>query len=262
MLTFIFGVLPYLVLAAFVWGWWQKSAGYLRTPVPYKIYLSPAPPGRAAAAVRPLLDLLAFRHLTWADKLARIPSLAFHVCLALVLLRHLRYFLYPTPDWVMAFNWPGVAAGYLLPVLLLWLLLRRLCITSLISFSAPADFFILALLLALSLSGLALRLFFRVDLIEIKTATLGLIRFSPYIPQNPGFFIVHFLLTLVFLAYYPFSKLIHFPALLFSSARNQADDLARKRHINPWDGPEIMDTGPSPGAKPGPQKYESGRSDA
>ena len=33
---------------------------------------------------------------------------------------------------------------------------------------------------------------------------------------------------------FPFSKLLHAPAVFFSPTRNQADDARERRHLAPW----------------------------
>ena len=155
-----------------------------------------------------------------------LTAVIFHLCLLLVFVRHLRYFLWPVPAWITALQYPGIIAGHLLPLLLLLLIFRRIAVRSLFLISSIGDFILLFFMLTLSLSGLALRHFFRVDLVEIKTLGLGLLKLAPRMPEEPGLFLFHFLLALVFFSVFPFTKLIHGPGLFFTPTRAQADDLA------------------------------------
>jgi hypothetical protein len=44
------------------------------------------------------------------------------------------------------------------------------------------------------------------------------------------------------LAYFPFSKLMHAPGVLFSPTRNQVNDPRTRRHVNPWNYPVIPES--------------------
>ena len=67
----------------------------------------------------------------------------------LVALRHLRYFLDPVPAWVWGLQLPGLIAGYVLPVSLVYILAVRI-FSEREKYSSPANVLLLALLLAIS----------------------------------------------------------------------------------------------------------------
>ncbi|MEW5722042.1 MAG: respiratory nitrate reductase subunit gamma [Thermodesulfobacteriota bacterium] len=234
----VFLILPHLAAAGLVVGLAYRIRVWLRTPVPLKIPLTPTPETRLGAARRLARQALGLPNLRRRSPLLWLATMSFHLALLLVLLRHLRYFLDPVPEWVLFLQKPGVAAGYVLPAALLLLLSRRLVSRPLLHVSRPADYFILALLLGVSLSGLALRLLFRTDLLEVKAWSLGLVSFSPFLPGEPGLFTLHLSVVLVLAAYFPFSKLTHGLGLFFSPALSQPDDALWTRHVNPWDGEE------------------------
>ena len=220
MANFIFTVLPYLTLAVFLLGSALKVTAWWQTPVPLKIALPSAAGSVWDARLSLVVDALTFRPLWRQSKAYWLVNLVFHGSLLLVLLRHLRYFLDPVPGWLAALQMPGVAAGYLLPAALLCLIFRRLYVPVVIYVSTFADFFALLLLLSISLSGLATRLLFRVDVTAVKDLGLGLLRLHPEPLSAPGLFLYHFVLFLVLLLYFPFSKLTHGLSQWFSPTRN------------------------------------------
>jgi nitrate reductase gamma subunit len=77
-----------------------------------------------------------------------------------------------------------------------------------------------------------------VDIMRIKTLTMGLVTLHPVVPAGiePGFFIHIFLVSMLFM-YFPFSKLMHMGGVWLSPTRNMANNSRAVRHINPWDYP-------------------------
>src|SRR5512143_4011249 len=70
-----------------------------------------APP-RCAAWPLYLRDVILFWRLLKANPRLWLGEWVFHVSLLLVLLRYLRYFLDPVPQWVWDLQLPGLLAGY------------------------------------------------------------------------------------------------------------------------------------------------------
>jgi len=233
---FLFGVLPYIVVGLFAFGllfrWWV----WIRTPVPLRIVVTPGPRTWTGVAWRLIGDVLWFPNLFRADKLLWAGGWGFHVLLGLVLLRHLRYFLYPVPGWVAGIQTPGLYAGYLLPIPIIFLLIRRLLHERTLYLSILGDYFALFLLLSISLSGILLHLFFRTYLIDVKALINGLLHLEYRAPEADWLFAFHFTLVMTLLVYFPFSKLVHGGGLLLSPTRNQKADFER-RFMNPWDVP-------------------------
>jgi nitrate reductase gamma subunit len=181
-------------------------------------------------------DGILFPNLFRGDTLLWAGGFLFHVFLWLVILRHLRYFLYPVPGWVAAIQTLGLYAGYLLPLPLAFLLARRLVIDRVLYISNLGDYFALVLLLAIAVSGIMQKVFFRTYIVDVKALVLGLIHFQPLITDAHWLFSLHFLLVMALLIYFPFSKLLHSGGFILSPTRNQRANFAQ-RFVNPWDFP-------------------------
>jgi len=231
---FLFGILPYLTVGVFTLGILFRFWVWVRTPVPLRIVTTPGPKTRAGVEWRLIGDLLWFPGLFRADKLLWAAGWCFHILLWLVLLRHLRYFLYPVPEWVAAIQTAGLYAGYFIPIPLLFLLARRLLFERPLYLSILGDYFALFLLLSIAFSGTLLHLFFRTYLIDVKALVIGLIHFKYLPPDAHWLFVLHFILVMSLLAYFPFSKLVHGGGLLLSPTRNQRTNF-EERFVNPWD---------------------------
>jgi len=246
----IFLILPYISFTIFILGVFYRIWVWVKTPVPLRIVTTPAPQTRKGVAWRLAGDALWFPNLFQADRLLWAAGWLFHLALWLVLLRHLRYFLYPVPGWVAGIQTPGLYAGYFIPFPLALLLARRLLIDRTLYISILGDFFALILLLAITVSGVLLQVFSRTYLIDVKALILGLLHFQPFIPQAHWVFYLHFLLVMVLLIYFPFSKLMHAGGLFLSPSRNQRANF-EERFVNPWDFP----VGYNPQNLSPPEKY-------
>ncbi len=230
----LFGIVPYITAAIFVWGVLFRLWTWLRTPVPLRIVTTPGPKTWGGVAWRLIGDVLWFPNLFKADKLLWAGGMCFHILLWLVLLRHLRYFLFPLPGWVAEIQTAGLYAGYFVPIPILFLLSRRLLMERPLYLSILGDYFTLFLLLAVTLSGILLHLFFRTYLIDVKALVNGLIHFRYMASEAHWLFGVHLILVMTLLVYFPFSKLVHGGGLLLSPTRNQRADFER-RFVNAWD---------------------------
>jgi hypothetical protein len=66
------------------------------------------------------------------------------------------------------------------------------------------------------------------------------VTFAPVIGVKIGtIFYIHLFLVSALLAYFPYSKLMHMGGVFMSPTRNMANNSRAKRHINPWNDPEI-----------------------
>jgi nitrate reductase gamma subunit len=109
--------------------------------------------------------------------------------------------------------------------------------------SLSSDYFPLFLILAVVLSGLLMRHFYKVDLLKVKELAMGWVSFSPVVPEGIGpLFYLHLFLVSVLLAYFPMSKLMHMGGIFLSPTRNLANNNRMKRHINPWNYPVKVHT--------------------
>jgi len=232
----LFIVLPYLSAGIFVLGGLYRFYVWGRTPVPLRIVTTPAPQTRVGVLWRLIGDALWFPNIFKGDKILWAAGFSFHILLWLLLLRHLRYFLYPIPGWVEDIQAMGLYAGYFIPVPLTILFARRLVSERVLYVSILGDFFSLFLLLAITISGVLLGVFFRTYLIDVKAMIQGLVHFRPQVPGVHWLFGLHFSLVMILLIYFPFSKLMHSGGLFLSPTRNQRANF-QQPFVNPWDFP-------------------------
>ena len=97
MATVVYAALFYLATVAFVGGLAVRIWQFARTPTPLRIPTTPAPTTRTGAGLRVAREVVLFQSLFKSNKWIWLFGWVFHVTLALVLLRHLRYFLQPVP---------------------------------------------------------------------------------------------------------------------------------------------------------------------
>ncbi len=127
----------------------------------------------------------------------------------------------------------GILAGFAMVAGLSALLARRLLVERIRYISGPSDYLMLALFLAIGLSGLGMKYLARTDIVSVKQFFLGLIYFDwRPLPADPAL-LVHLTLVLTLMVVFPFSKLLHAPGVFFSPSRNQADDSRERRHVPP-----------------------------
>lgn len=229
-------LLAYMVLFIFVIGFAWRIWVYNKTPAPLKIPTTPAPIHTAGVVWRLFTEVVFFNSLFKGNKWTWLGGIAFHGALALVLIRHLRYFVNPLPDIFASLQIFGILAGLVMVGALGFLLVRRWWVARTRYISSFADYAVVLLLLAIGISGLLMKFVVRPDIVSIKEAMIGWVTFSGF--QTPGdtLFAVHFVLVLVLMAIFPFSKLMHLGGIFFSPTRNQADNPREVRHINPWAG--------------------------
>ncbi len=226
-----------------------------------------APHTTAEVVARMFLEIVTFRslfrntkseihdgpHLTYeSSKWLWMFALIFHYSFLVVIIRHMRLFLDPVPffvDWlefidgifqVGAPNWYITDVGLLLGCVLLFS--RRLITRHVRFISLVNDYFPLVLIFAIALTGVLMRYFLRtdIDIVNIKQLLVGLVTFSPTIGAEIGaIFYIHLFLVCVLLAYFPFSKLVHFAGVFLSPTRNMKNNSRAVRHINPWN-PRIL----------------------
>jgi nitrate reductase gamma subunit len=228
-----------------------------------------SPSGTAGVSLRMALEVLFFRSLFRNDrvevkgekqklvygskKFLWLGGLAFHWSLFIILFRHLRFFTEPVPsvvlfvhkiDGVFQIALPTVfVTDIIILAALTYLVLRRLASPQLRYLSLPADYFALFLIGSIAISGILMRLFFRVDVEAVKELAMGLISLHPTVPSGLGLiFYIHLFLVSALLAYFPFSKLMHGPGVLLSPTRNLANNSRARRHVNPWSHPVRVHT--------------------
>jgi [DsrC]-trisulfide reductase subunit M len=227
--------LAYIVGLVFIVGIVYRIYLYLSTPAPLPIATTPAPTTVPGATARVAGDVFLFQNLLKYDKPLWVGAWAFHVTLFIVLACHLRYFFYPVPGVIVSLQDIGVYAGFLLPLPLLYLLWRRLALKRTLYVSGIPDFGALILLAAIAGSGILMKFAAHVYLVDVKAFVVGLLTFQPVAPPAQPVFIVHFLLVLALMLYFPFSKLMHAGGIFFSPTRYQPYKTLERRYVNPWD---------------------------
>ena len=278
----LFGiVVPYIAIAVFLIGLVYRILLWAGAPVPYRIPTTCGqqktlpwlkqnrldnPSSLPGVLGRMALEVLLFRSLFrntrveltplkrlvyQSDKLLWAAALAFHWSFLIVFLRHLRFFLEPTPALIgFLETWDGffqltvptfLLTDALITVGLLFLLARRLYDRQVRYISLPADYFALFLLLGVAISGIFMRYVTKVDLAAVKELCVGLVTLSPVLPTDRivGLpFYIHLFLVCVLFAYFPISKLMHMGGVFLSPTRNLANNNRMRRHVNA-DNPEV-----------------------
>ncbi|MDP8206446.1 MAG: sulfate reduction electron transfer complex DsrMKJOP subunit DsrM [Candidatus Electryonea clarkiae] len=279
-LNFVFGVIiPYAAIAIFLIGVVYRVLKWAKAPVPFRIPTTSgqqksldwikndnleSPHNTLGVIGRMLLEVLFFRSLFrntktelkdnsklvyGSSKWLWAGGMAFHWSFLIIFLRHFKYFVQPTPKWVMllqdvdSFFQIGLPIVYITDFLILaaltFLFLRRVMDSRLRYMSLLNDYFPLLLIIGIATTGVLMRYFIKVDIISIKELGTGLLSFHPILPEgvNPLFYL-HFFYVCTLIAYFPFSKLMHMGGVFLSPTRNLANNNRAKRHINPWN-PEV-----------------------
>jgi nitrate reductase gamma subunit len=281
--SLLFGVLlPYVAAALFLGGFTYRVVRWAQSPVPFHIpsvsgqqrslpWIKADPlesPHNTWGVVgRLALEVLLFRSLFrnstaevrdrrvifWGEQLLWLGALAFHWSLLAIVVRHGRFFTEPVPSPIAAllaldgFFQVSVPTLYISTGVVLmagaYLFWRRVGMPRVRYLSLPSDYFALALILGIALTGTLLRHFYRVDVVAVKELAMGLATFRPTLPEGVGpLFYSHLFLVTVLMAYFPFSKLMHLGGILLSPTRNLANNSRARRHTNPWDHPVAVHT--------------------
>ncbi len=266
---------PYLAIVVFLGGFVYKIVDWARSPVPFRIPTTCGqekshpwiksnyfdnPHDTLGVIGRMLMEVLFFRSLFRNTKVDVIDGpkvvygsskylwaagLAFHWSFLVIFLRHFRFFTEPVPAFVHAMQWAdgfmqvGVPVVYMTDLFIVaaltYLFARRVVVPQLRYISLVADYFPLFLIGGIALSGILMRYFTKVNIAGVKELTMGLVTFSPTIPEGIGsIFWIHLLLVCALFIYFPFSKLMHLGGVFLSPTRNLANNNRVKRHINPW----------------------------
>ena len=275
--------IPYVAWLTFFTGFIYRIAKWARSPVPFHIPTvcgqqrslqwiktsnCESPHSYWGVFLRMALEVLFFRSLLRNDRTELkerqklvyssnrflwAGGLLFHWSLVIILFRHLRFFTeppFPGISFVQnldALFHVGLPALYItdsvIIVALMYLFLRRVVYPQMRLISLPSDYFVLFLIIAVVLSGLLMRHFFKIDAEKAKELALGIVSFRPAIPAAIGLpFYIHLFLVSILAAYLPFSKLMHAPGVFFSPTRNLKNDSRARRHINPWSYPVKVHT--------------------
>ena len=217
-----------------VTGLAYKIRQFWTTPAPLKIPVMPAPLTRKGVVFRMAREVIYFESLFKSNKWIWIFAVLFHAGLLLVVLRHQRYYTEPVWFWVVLVQPFGIYAAFAMLAGLLGLWARRFLVARVRYISSPSDHLMLALLVMICISGLAMNYVARTDIIAVKAFFLGLLRFDLQpLPTDPSL-LLHLGLVASLMIIFPFSKLLHAPGVFFSPSLNQVDNAREKRHLAPW----------------------------
>jgi nitrate reductase gamma subunit len=233
-LSLLYAVLLYLACAVLVVGLVRKLRQYAKTPAPLKIALTPAPTTAGGVGWRLTREVVFFESLFRSSKWTWVFGWTFHFALLLVLLRHARYFQQPVWGLIALLQPLGTYAGFAMVAALAGLWARRWLVDRVRYISTPSDHLMLALLLAIGLSGLVMRFVAHTDIMAVKNFTLGLLSLQVQPLPLDGPLLMHLALVAVLLFIFPISKLLHAPGLFFSPTRNMVDNPREARHASTW----------------------------
>ena len=234
MLSIAYAALFYGATAILVVGVVLKIRSYLATPAPLKIPTTPAPTTAGGVALRMAREVVFFESLFKSSKWTWAFGWMFHAALLLVLLRHVRYFQQPVWEPIVFVQFFGTYAGFAMVAGLAGLWARRFLVDRVRYISTPSDHLMLALLIAIGLTGMAMRFVAHTDIVAVKVFVLGLMRFDwQPVPADPVL-LIHLALVAGLMIVFPISKLLHAPGLFFSPTRNQADNAREVRHVSAW----------------------------
>ncbi len=242
-LTVFYIGLFYLAAIVLVGGLAYRIVEYGRTPAPLNIPTTPAPTTGTGVAMRMAREVVLFESLFKSDKWIWLFGWLFHVGLALVLMRHMRYFQEPVWFWVGFIQPFGKYASFMMVAGLAGLWARRFLVDRVRYISTPSDHLMLALLIAIGLSGMAMTFVKHTDIVELKAFMLGLMTFDWQPLPSDGILLVHLFLVASLMIIFPVSKLLHAPGIFFSPTRNQVDNPRVTRHIAPWAAAAERDNG-------------------
>jgi len=187
----------------------------------------------AAARSRPRELLLAaadiglFARLFMVNPALWFAEWAFHACLLLSGIRHLRYVFNPVPAWIAELQTPGRIAGYLLPLAAAHILFVRL-FTRQEKYASAANLRLLGLVFAASATGVAMDAGHLAELVGVKEFAMGIVTFAPAAVPASTVFLLHLGLALIVVLLLP-THVIAAPLVLIE-ARRRDEALHRILH--------------------------------
>ena len=199
-------------------------------------------------------DMVAGQRLVYGgSRWLWLGGLAFHWSLLIIIFRHLRFFTEPvflpvtwltSLDSLFQFSLSTLfLTDFIILAALTYLFLRRVVSPQIKYISLASDYLALLLIMGVAISGILMRWIFKVDVDAVKRLAISMVTFRPAVGTDIGLaFYIHLMLVCTLLAYFPFSKMMHAPGILFSPTRNMKNDSRAIRHINPWDHPVRVHT--------------------
>ena len=193
---------------------WWRAAHRVEAPV------SPPSRSRMTVCVLTATDVVLLGRVLNVNPALWLGEWTFHASFLLVLLRHLRFFLDPVPEWVWCAQTPGLVAGYVLPLSLAYILVIRV-LTKHEKYAAPTNVFLLGLVFVIGSIGVIMHAVFKPDLVGVKLFILGILRFSPAAAPDSVLFLLHFVLMLVLVPFLP-THLLTAPLVMLEARKREA----------------------------------------
>ncbi len=243
----LIAVLLVLATLFMLGGLARKARQYRATPAPLKIPVTPAPKSTGGVVLRLAKEVVLFASLFRSSKWTWVFGWLFHVSLLLAFVRHLRYII--DPDGIFGFMMPvlglwvvqtaGQYAAFGMLIGLGGLLARRFLVARVRYISAPSDYLMLLLIMAIAFSGFLMSFVpgFSIDIVAVKVFMLGIINFDLQALPDSSVLVIHLLLVAALGFILPISKLLHIPGVFYAPTRNQVDNPREKRHIVDWAKP-------------------------
>lgn len=220
----LLSLLLYVALLVFIAGLARKIFIYSCTPQRFKMPTMPAPRTKVGVVARMFNEVVFFESLFKASIWTWVFAWLFHAGMVFTLIVHIRYLTDPTWQWVHVLIPFNKIASACMAVGLLGLLFRRCFVDRVRVISAPSDYLMLLFFLGIPLTGIAMRLFTNTDYDAVTRFARGIIQFSPQALVAHSVLLLHVGFVIVLLVIFPFSKLLHAPAVFFSPTRNQRDN--------------------------------------
>ena len=219
-------VLPYTAIAVLAGGVAYRFVSWSKLPQPGKLTLYPTTGWGLSSALR---EALLFPNVYKGDRLLWLLAWPFHFALACAFLGHFRVVtglidaaleaLGMTSVGIGEFSAvAGGVAGIVLLIAAGALLLRRLLLPRAREVSSMPDFVALLLLVAVIVSGNAMRFGSNpINLAETRAWALSLLKFAPAVPSNRAV-LMHAFCAELLIIYLPLSKLMHFGGMFYTMA--------------------------------------------
>lgn len=210
-------IAAYGVYAAFWVRFFLHTLAWWRGRTEDPVASLPRRPSTIKTWVLTARDVVLFWRLLKVNPALWFGEYVFHAAFLLVALRHLRYFLEPVPAWVWSLQLPGLVAGYVLPVSLVYILVVRL-FSEKEKYSSSANMLLLSLLLAISGIGVLMHAFYKPDLVGVKLFALGMLSFTPEPLPEGILLLLHLILVLVVIALVP-THIVTAPLVMLEARR-------------------------------------------
>jgi len=164
-------------------------------------------------------DMLTFRKLWMSNGWLWTGSWTFHLSFLLVIMRHLRFAMDPVPECITFVQFPGLVAGYMLPVSVAIIALTRIAGRE--QYFSLKNTLLVAHVFSIAVTGLLMR-FFKTDLVTAKEFVIGIFTFSPSAIPDSFLFILHFSLVLILIPFLP-SHILAAPLVMFEARRREKE---------------------------------------